>query len=62
MKPQHQFRTNQLGITYNEFGQNLLKQLNLNYQKLKLNGKESNTTRASLKGQSRGNNQNAGRI
>ena len=62
MHTPHQFKTNQLGVTYNEFGQNLIKQLNLNYQKLKLNGKDFNTTRASIKRQPRGNNQNARRI
>lgn len=34
MKTQHKFRTNQLGFTYNQFGENLYKQLQLNYQKL----------------------------
>lgn len=34
MKTQHQFQTNQLGITYSQFGQNLYHQLQLNYQKL----------------------------
>lgn len=53
---------NDLGYTYNQFGQNLIKQLNLNYQKLKLNGKEFNSTRASIKRQSGSNNQNARRI
>ena len=62
MNTQHQFKTNELGFTYNEFGQNLLKQLNLNYQKLKLNGEAPNTTRTSTKRQSGSNNQNARRI
>lgn len=30
----HQFKTNQLGVTYNEYGKNLLYQLNLAKQKL----------------------------
>jgi len=47
---------NDLGITYNQYGQNLLKQLNLNYRKL--NGEATNTTRKSTKRQSRSNNQN----
>lgn len=34
MKTQHKFKTNQLGITFNQFGENLHKQLHLNYQKL----------------------------
>ena len=58
MNAQHQFKTNELGFTYNEFGQNLLKQLSLNYQKLKLNGEAINTTRKSTQRQSRSNNQN----
>lgn len=50
MKAQHQFKTNELGFTYNQYGQNLLKQLNLNYRKL--NGEAPNTTRTSTKRQS----------
>jgi hypothetical protein len=38
----HQFKTNQLGYTYNQFGENLLKQLNISYQKL--HGQDSKTT------------------
>lgn len=34
MKTQHQFQTNQLGVTYSQFGQNLYNQLQLNYKKL----------------------------
>lgn len=34
MKTTHKFRTNQLGITYNQFGENLINQLQLNYKKL----------------------------
>lgn len=34
MKITHKFRTNQLGITYNQFGENLINQLQLNYKKL----------------------------
>lgn len=30
----HQFKTNQLGFTYNQFAENLLKQLNISKQKL----------------------------
>jgi hypothetical protein len=62
MKSQHQFRTNQLGITYNQYGENLHKQLQLNYQKLKLNGKEFKSASASIKRQPRGNHQNVTRI
>lgn len=35
----HQFRTNQLGYTYNEFGENLIKQLTIS--KNKLHGQDS---------------------
>jgi len=38
----HKFRTNQLGYNYNQFGENLLKQLNISYQKL--NGQTSEAT------------------
>lgn len=34
MKTQHQFQTNQLGVTYSQFGENLYNQLQLNYKKL----------------------------
>ena len=53
---------NDLGYTYNQYGQNLLKQLSLNYQKLKLNGEAPNTTRTSTKRQSSSRNQNVGGI
>lgn len=53
---------NDLGYTYNQYGQNLLKQLTLNYQKLKLNGKAPNSARKGTQGQSGSNNQNARRI
>lgn len=51
---------NQLGVTYNQYGENLLKQLKLNY--VKLYGKQAVTTRKSIKGQSGGNRQNATRV
>jgi len=51
---------NDLGITYNEYGQNLLKQLNLNHRKL--NGEAPNTTRTSTQRQSGNRSQNVGRI
>lgn len=51
---------NDLGYTYNQYGQNLLKQLNLNYRKL--NGEAPNTPPKSTQRQSGNNNQNAGRI
>jgi hypothetical protein len=51
---------NDLGYTYNQFGQNLLKQLNLNYRKL--NGEAPNTTRKSTQRESGNRNQNATRI
>ena len=38
----HQFKTNQLGFTYNQFGENLLKQLNISRQKL--HGQNPKTT------------------
>jgi len=47
----HQFKTNQLGITYNEFGQNLLQQLNLAYQKL--NGKNTSASTTKARGKHR---------
>lgn len=42
MKTQHQFQTNQLGVTYSQFGQNLYNQLKLNYRKL--HGQATETT------------------
>lgn len=45
MKTQHQFQTNQLGVTYSQFGQNLFYQLQLNYNKLHGQATETNTTR-----------------
>ena len=59
MNAQHKFKTNELGITYSEWGNNLYKQLNLNYSKL--NGAYYPTPK-STKGQQGNNNQNAGRI
>ena len=41
MKTQ-QFKTNQLGVTYNQFVENLFKQLNISRQKL--HGQDSKTT------------------
>jgi hypothetical protein len=41
---------NQLGVTYNQYGENLLKQLNLNYYKLY--GKATNPARKSTQRQS----------
>jgi hypothetical protein len=41
MKTQHQFQTNQLGVTYSQFGENLFYQLQLNYKKL--NGQATET-------------------
>lgn len=43
---------NELGTTFNEFGQNLYKQLNLNYYKLY--GKATNTTRKGIQRESFG--------
>jgi hypothetical protein len=40
MKTQHQFQTNQLGVTYSQFGENLYNQLQLNYKKLYGQGTE----------------------
>lgn len=60
MSTQHQFKTNQLGITYSEFGENLYKQLEINKQKL--NGTYARFTQASIKGQSGSNQKNARRI
>ncbi len=51
---------NQLGVTYNQYGENLLRQLNLNYDKL--NGKATNPARTSTQRQSGNRNQNVGRI
>lgn len=42
MKTQHQFQTNQLGVTYSQFGENLFYQLQLNYKKL--HGQATETT------------------
>lgn len=42
MKTQHQFQTNQLGVTYSQFGENLYNQLQLNYKKL--HGQATETT------------------
>ncbi|MFM1756232.1 MAG: hypothetical protein RL621_1180 [Bacteroidota bacterium] len=60
MKAQHKFKTNQLGLTYSEWGTNLDYQLKLNY--VKLYGKQAVTTRKSINGQSGGNRQNATRV
>jgi hypothetical protein len=60
MNAQHKFKTNQLGLTYTEWGMNLDYQLQLNYKKLY--GKEPKSTRTSIKRQSGSNYQNAGRI
>jgi hypothetical protein len=59
MNTQHKFKTNELGITYNEWGNNLYKQLNLNYSKL--NGTYYSTPK-STKGQQGSNNKNAKRL
>ena len=40
----HQFKTNQLGVTYSEFGQNLLYQLNLAKAKLYGQNPSASTT------------------
>lgn len=42
MKTQHQFQTNQLGVTYSQFGENLFYQLQLS--KKKLHGQATETT------------------
>lgn len=42
MKTQHQFQTNQLGVTYSQFGENLFYQLQLS--KKKLHGQFTETT------------------
>lgn len=60
MKVQHKFKTNQLGYTYSEWGQNLINQLNLNYSKL--HGESPIATRKSTKGKPRSNRQNATRV
>lgn len=44
MKTQHQFQTNQLGVTYSQFGQNLYNQLQLNYKKLHGQATETKVT------------------
>jgi hypothetical protein len=41
----HQFKTNQIGVTYSEFGQNLLYQLNLAKQKLYGQNPSASTTK-----------------
>jgi hypothetical protein len=41
----HQFKTNQLGVTYSEFGQNLLNQLNQAYAKLYGQNTSASTTK-----------------
>jgi hypothetical protein len=50
----HQFKTNQLGVTYSEFGQNLFYQLNQAYAKL--NGKNPSASNPK-KGYKHRNNQ-----
>ena len=49
----HQFKTNQLGVTYSEFGQNLLYQLNQAYAKL--NGKNPSASTTKERGKYRTN-------
>jgi hypothetical protein len=44
MKTQHQFQTNQLGVTYSQFGENLYNQLQLNYKKLHGQAAETKVT------------------
>ena len=41
----HQFKTNQLGVTYSEFGHNLFYQLNLAYAKLNGKNPSASTTK-----------------
>jgi hypothetical protein len=45
----HQFKTNQLGVTYSEFGQNLLYQLNLAKAKLYGQNPSASTTKEGRK-------------
>jgi hypothetical protein len=49
----HQFKTNQLGVTYSEFGQNLLNQLNQAYAKL--HGQNSSASTPKARGKYRTN-------